>query len=325
MIPLYDEDETLKDELYTPEVRIDRVEKGIDRVEQWQWEEKRLTGIALTGETEGSVAFQYSDDRVEKVTTCTGEGERVLYYTYADGKVKRYTVTVDGNQEGSVAINRNGEGRIGGADIYFSGRYVLGLVDRFRNGEGTLVAARPAYRPAMEQMASTLEGMNFSEEETDPKGEENFRLVFNWYEGNVASEVMSGAVRLEIDPEGIVEDLTLLPESIRQMVYVYLLSHNELPVKLTFSNIVTYTYDQMENPYHGYLGDGLAAQNLSKNNILTARANVNIRVDLILFGREITLINRQVEQDVERDYLYNARNYPVQIAGDGLTVITYRD
>lgn len=310
VLPIVEEDETLKDELYAPDVLIDQVALGVADKEQWYWDGKSLQRIDMTGDREGAVSFKYDDnDRVRKVTNTT-DGERVINYTYADGKMHRYTVTVDGDQQASVSVTRNGEGRIGGADITFSGRYVLDMLERFRNGDNSLIAGFPAGSDLQQPAA---------------KDNQNFHLTFNWYDGNVASEVLSGTVQLEIDPQRVVEDLTLLPDELRAMVYLYLSTHNQLPVKVSFSNVVTYTFDDNKNPYHGYLGDGLTARNLSKNNILTARTNGNSRVTLTLFGRDITLSTRQVEKEVSLTYLYNNEGYPVQIAGDGLTVITYRE
>jgi len=311
VLPIVEEDETLKDELYAPDVLIDQVALGVADKEQWHWDGKSLQRIDMTGDRQGTVSFKYDDNgRVRKVTNTT-DGERVINYTYADGKMRRYTVTVDGDQQASVLVTRNGEGRIGGADITFSGRYVLDMIERFRNGDNSLIAALPAGQPAPEQPTA--------------KDNQNFHLTLNWHDGNVASEVLSGIVQLEIDPQRVVEDLTLLPDELRAMVYLYLSTHNQLPVKISFNNIVTYTFDDNKNPYHGYLGDGITARNLSKNNILTARTNGNSRVMLTLFGRDITLSNRQVEKEVSLTYLYNNQGYPVQIAGDGLTVITYRE
>lgn len=323
VLPIVEEDETLKDELYAPDVLIDQVAMGVADKEQWIWDGNSLQRIDMTGDREGTVTFKYNDEgRVRKVTNTTN-GERVINYTYADGKMHRYTVTVDGDQQASVSVTRNGEGRIGGADITFSGRYVLDMIERFRNGDNSLITARPAWQPALQQLANTLEEMGVVGESLD-KDNQNFHLTLNWYNGNVASEVLSGTVQLEIDPQRVVEDLTLLPDELRSMVYLYLSTHNQLPVKVSFSNVVTYTFDDNKNPYHGYLGDGITARNLSKNNILTARTNGNSRVTLTLFGRDITLSNRQVEKEVSLTYLYNNEGYPVQIAGDGLTVISYK-
>lgn len=324
VIPIVEEDETLKDELYTPDVLIDHVAIGVADMEQWTWDGKTLRSIALTGSTEGKTTFLYADNRVSKVVTSTDK-VRILHYTYANGKMNRYNVDVDGEQEASVTVTRNGEGRIGGADINFSGRYVLDLVDRYRNGDDALVTARPAYRPAMEQLSTTMEWMGVSDADVDSKLDHNFKLTLNWYNGNVASEVMNGEVRLEIDPQRVAEDLTFLPDNLRLLVYTYLVSHNKLPVKVGFSNVATYTFDEEKNPYHGYQGDGLTARNLSKNNILTATTNGNIRVSLLISGREITLSNRDINDKVELTYLYNEAGYPVQISGNSLTVLTYCD
>lgn len=304
VIPIVEEDETLKDELYTPDVLIDHVAKGVADKEQWTWDGKTLRSIALTGNTEGKTTFLYADNRVSKVVTSTDK-VRILRYTYADGKMNRYNVDVDGEQEASVTVTRNAEGRIGGADICFSGRYVLDLLNRYRNGDDALVTApNPMEKPS-----------------TTP----NFKLTYNWYDGNVASEVMNGEVRLEIDPQRVTDDLSFLPENLRMMVNLYLESHNKLPVKVGFSNVVTYTYDENKNPYHGYLGDGLTARNLSKNNILTSTSTGNIRVTFLIGSREITLFNRDINDKVELTYLYNEAGYPVQISGNSLTVLTYCD
>lgn len=325
VIPIVEEDETLKDELYNPDVLIDRVATGVSDEALWHWDGKSLQSIDLKGTREGAVSFKYDNDgRVRKVVASTDK-DRVINYTYLDGKLKQYVVDVDGDQQAYLAVTRNGEGRIGGADINFSGRYVLDMLERFRNGDNALMMAHPAWMPAFEHFATTLQGMGAGEESFATKDDQNFRLTLNWYKGNVASEVLDGSVRLEIDPQRVMEDLALLPDELRALVYSFLSSHSKLPVKVSFSNIVTYTYDENKNPYHGYLGDGLAARNLSKNNILTARTNGNSRVDLIIFGRDITISNRQVEKNVELTYLYNEKGYPVQIAGDGLSVITYRE
>ena len=304
-------------------VYIDHVAKGVTDEEQWTWKGNTLESIALTGNTQGEIAFTYADNRVSMVTN-TGS-QRVLRYSYAGGTMSHYSVDVDGEQEASVSVTRNSEGRISGADIYFSGRYVMDMTSRFRNGDDALITARPAYRQAMEQLSSTMEWMGVSDNDVDSKLDHNFKLVFNWYDGNVASEVMDGAVRLEIDPQRVADNLSLLPEAVQALVYSYLSSHNKLPAKIAFSNVVTYTFDEKENPYHGYQGDGLTALNLSKNNILTANTDGNIRVSLLVFGREITLSDRNVSDKAERTYLYNEKGYPVQIAGDGLTVLTYRE
>lgn len=318
VIPLTKDNDVMNDEMYSPEVKIDQVKNGTVDVAQWVWNGDRLTDIRLSGNTEGTVKFSYAGDRVKEVVTTTDE-QRRLVYTYSNNMLKRYSIFIDGDQKGTALVTRNSEDRISGANITFSGQYVIDMMQRFRNGDNTLIS-----KYAMPQeFATLLDGMGATLDETASKETHNFKLVFNWYKGNVASEVLNGSVRLEIDPQRVVEDLSLLSAEMRMMVYSYLSSHNQLPVKVSFTDIATYTYDEMHNPYHGYLGDGLTAKCLSKNNILTATTKANMRIDILIGSLEIPLMNRNVNQESAYTYLYNDGGFPVHIAGDGLTVIDY--
>lgn len=310
--------------VYAPEVQIAQLNIGANDVQQWQWDGTTLKRIVLTGETVGIIDFAYAGGLLSQVTENIGNG-KTTRFTYNNGQLSHIAVNIDGEREADMQVRHDQYGRTTGADIRFSGSYLLSLLRQYRNGNPDMAANEMAEWSVLGTLAEWLEHLGILDESLDNKIDHNFSLTYNWNNYNVMSEVLDGSVRLELDAQHVVDDLSLLPENIRMAIYTYLSEHNKLPVRVSFSNIATYTFDSMNNPYYGYQGNGLSVRNLSRNNILGSQANGEMTVELLIGDWSFTLYRKPINKSVDRSYHYNWKDYPIQMTGNGLTVITYNN
>ena len=153
-------------------------------------------------------------------------------------------------------------------------------------------------------------------------------MNLQWTGENLMQQVIGGVVTINVSEDDIdfIQQFVSIPEEYLSLVQMaMMLSGGQLPVKMTLTDTITATYDDMYNPMFCNWGEIFSSKNLSLNNVLTMKNNGAFKLSVALMGQETDLFNQPQNSEQSYTYEYNDKKYPTKVVGDGEVVYTYKE
>ena len=317
-VPVYEEG------IYHPCQKLATVTENGVLTEEWNWSQDNLNYITMT-ESGASTMYNYSGDFITKVVSARDYGEEIRY-TYTGNQISGCEIYYEGSLAVTMTMQHNAAGKISGADIVIDDNFLLTLA-------GSLLGNGSAFERLVGR--STAESMilmaQLSNRPSAPKFEisnKTFSMNLQWTGENLTQQVIGGVVTISVSEDDIdfIQQFVSIPEEYLSLVQMaMLLSGGQLPLKMTLTDTITSTYDDMYNPMFCNWGESYSPKNLSLNNVLTMKNNGAFKFAVALMGQETELFNQPQDSEQSYTYEYNEKKYPTKVVGDGEVVYTYKE
>lgn len=312
----------LKEGIYQPSVKIASVSEDGTVEEEWTWVNNNLDNIVMDkSDMPYTVAFSYAGGLLSKVTHNIDGGEEYRY-TYSNNLFQSCATYENGNLGMTMNLSHNAAGKISSADIVIEDSYLM-------DGFGDLMKKAPHRRLVGNATKKGLSMMTMLQRNNGDKfsfGNRSVTLTLQWDGDNVAKAITNANFTLNVTAD----DLELLqmigveiPEQYMSLITTAIaIGGGTLPLQLTMGDTLSYAYDSHHNPYYCYWGNGIAAEVLSKNNVLSTIDNGAVKISANLLGQSIDLMNQPMNDESHCTYEYNSLGYPTSVY-DGYSTYIY--
>ncbi len=312
--------------IYRPAVKIDRISHSDSTAEEvWVWDGDRVDEIVSDNE-EVSVSFTYgSEDRVQSIASYV-LGPRIDFaFNYNPQKyISGIDLTTGGINMASAVVTHNAQNKLNHISLSLNEELINMLLSMLPSimGDSTgnlpfsFLTAAPASKFTVDDQAVDID--------------------FAWTGENVSRMIVSGHLNVtttlnEMPTELLQTMAGDYADMIDMAINVLNLGDTPIPVQLTVSDTVDYTYDSQKNPMKGFLGHVDVAA-LSANNMLTVsgHGNANISASLSLGGLGALPFNYDYPLNdlgsASLSYTYTSDGYPhvVTDADGNTTTYTYK-
>lgn len=316
------EEGTLGEGIYKPSHRIIAVVQGTDTLQNWTWGTSKLASVSDVQNDE-TREFDYTGDMLGNVTVTSGEEVQTIQYTYGGSLVTKMEVVNGSQVDVTMNIHHDADDKISTIGLVISDDYAiqmaLGRVN-FKSILGRLIG-----RNAFEGIAEML-ALSVSDRDAKMTVENKyFSIAYEWDGANIVRETLTGNLTATAALSDVADAFNF--SSISSFLSYF--GNNEHPLESTIERVTTYTYDAKRNPLWYYWGDGIGAQNLSRNNILTATTTgsvestitVTLPDNIPMLGGTTRDFNRSTDLSGEEShtYIYNAYDLPASVTTDGTT------
>jgi hypothetical protein len=299
---------TYQEGVYAPLMKIETLNYDDGTVQTWNWNGEQLMSV-----TEGndSRQFTYSNGRIAQVSgtmsnlmgmipNVTG----VVSFTYNGNLLDKSTVNSDGTDLALMTFN-HADGKISSVDAAVDAEYISGMLD------GMMTGAKGQKINPKQILLDTSDNSIHAE------------LV--WEGKNVKQMVVMGNIPFELSKEAYETLKPYLPveQAMLSLIDLYFLVSDAIPLQISISDTMDYTYDNKINPYYCYMGE-LVPANLSLNNYLTMSSHGTATISVTLTETPMKVVSQPINDYEEYTYEYNEKNYPTYVEGSKNYSITYK-
>lgn len=316
-VPVYEEG------IYHPCQKLATVAENGSVTEEWNWSQDNLNYITLTGE--GTATYSYSGDLITKVVSARDYGEEIRY-TYTGNQISGCEIYYEGSPAVTMTMQHNAEGKLSGADIVIDDNFLLSLAGNLLGGGSAF--ERLVGRSTAESMILMAQLCNRPSAPKYEISDKTFSMNLQWTGENLTQQVIGGVVTINVSEEDIdfIQQFVNIPDEYLTLVQMaMMLSGGQLPLKMTLTDTIISTYDDMYNPMFCNWGEIFSPKNLSLNNVLTMKNNAAFKFSVALMGQETDLFNQPQNSEQSYTYEYNDKKYPTKVVGDGEVVYTYKE
>lgn len=312
--------------IYRPAVKIDRINHSDSTADEvWVWDGDRVDEITSDSE-EGNVSFTYdSEDRVQSITSYISGTQLGFAFGYDPQKyISGVNVNAMNIDMASAVTTHNAQNKLSHISLTVNEELLNMLLsllptimgDSTGNLPFSFLTAAPASKFTVDDQAADID--------------------FVWTGENVSRMIISGRLNFtttlnEMPTELLQTMAGDYADMIDIAINVLNLGDTPIPVQVTVSDTVDYTYDNQKNPLKGFLGHvDIAA--LSANNLLTVsgHGNANLSASLSLGALGALPFNYDYPLNdlgsASLSYTYTSDGYPhvVTDADGNTTTYTYK-
>jgi len=312
--------------------------EGADQ--NWIWSDYKLQRIDEmddAGNFLPAYTYSYNGWRLSQMLMMSDQMPGTVDYTYTNDKLTGISISTSGMTIGDATFVRDNADKVTHIDIVANQQMIEMLINILSENffgeedgddEGskdmlTTVFGNDLTR-AMAVTAKALYGdRKLSVSSTD------FAVDFTWNGENVSQVIISAAISGGITINELNEIVDL--ESVVDPNILGLLSalsgDQELPLDITVGDTIDYTYDQMNNPFKGFLGQPdvscFSANNVASSHTYgTMKAALTVTVPFL--GDQQIPFSQPIDDELTSfTYNYNAGNFPTMRESSNDVTVTY--
>lgn len=313
---------TFAEGIYKPTYRITSIKEGGNVVQSWSWGTSKLASVVNTKDNTSS-SFTYSGDMIGGVTISGDNTDKSIIYTYGGSLVTQMKISNNFQDDVIMNIQHDANDRLASVDLILSNDYAIQMcigVVNFKSALGRLVG-----KETFEAMTEMLSMMNLEKNASKLDiSNKHFSITYTWNGGNIVKESLRGNVQATATIAEVADAFNF--GSISSILSY--ISNDPFPLESDLQRDIVYTYDNNPNPIWYYWGEGIAVENLSKNNILTATTSGTLdNYFTITFPESIPIVGGTTREfprstdlaaSVTHTYSYNANGYPTTVTTDGV-------
>ena len=310
------------DGIYNPGAKIDQIHYSDSATpdEVWQWEGDRVMSISMTaagGSEQAGISFDYNNEgRIADIfTTVMGAPiEAALNYN-AQKLINGASIYAGGTTMATAQVSHNAQQKVNRISLDVNDEVLAQLVQ--------LISMLLSDSNSIMPFLTTTPSSKFSIDN------DAFEANFIWGGNNVTRMIVNAQLNMTTTlneiPTGLLQ--TLVPADYASMIElaVTLMGDTPIPVQVTVTDTVDYTYDNQQNPLRGFLGR-MSIAALSANNLATVtghgKANISGSLNLGLMGSLPINYDYPLNDlgNASYSYTYTPDGYPLVVTdADGNT------
>lgn len=315
---------TLSEGIFQPKYKIQKITEGSNIISSWTWGTSKLASIS-DKENHCEMTFNYSGDMLGSVlfTYDNGNEDESIYYTYGGTLLTKVELVKGTTTMVTMIVNHNANDQISNINLEMSDSYLIALAMQQLGMGGKAIThlISPSAIDAITTLAKALPSKKgkYSIEN------KHFSITYTWENDNLVKEVLSGNITAEASLTDLGSAINMGPYL--DMILNYINLDQEFPLSCTVHRETNYSYDDNPNPLLFFWGNGIDAQNLSRNNITnsiaTGAADVTIVITIpdgipLLGGTDYPYKQSfDLSGKTSYNYQYNNKHYPVSVTTDG--------
>lgn len=309
-----DSNDQMQEGVYNPEARIMEIYDDGTLAESWNWADGHLMSISTPGENgnEEKTVFTYSGNRVATVTT-TSPLSAIVTVNYTGDYVSSLVANNHGIQLVNATVAHNGDHKISHVDMDIDEtmiNYMIGLLQNNNEAFNRQPLTRLLGRPVTEELVR-FASLSLRNERKINVDSINVGLDFAWNGSNVRQMIITANIKAGVTMEEVTHFIDL-----GEYAEIVASIPGEQPLAVAISDTIDYTYDNMKNPLHGFLGE-LNISSLSKNNLQTSHSHgsteIQLTITLPFIGERPFSQSRPINITTSLQYTYNETGFPVKV------------
>lgn len=313
---------TFAEGVYKPTYRIVSIKESGEVVQSWSWGTSKLASVVNTKDNITS-SFTYSGDMLGGVSISGENSNQDIVYTYGGSLVTQMKISHNLQDDVVMNIQHDANDRLAAVDLVLSNDYAIQMcigVVNFKSALGRLVG-----KETFEAMTEMLSLMNLKKNAGKLDiSNKHFSITYTWEGSNIVKESLRGNVQATATISEVAEAFNF--GSISNLLSY--ISNDPFPLESSIQRDIVYTYDNNPNPIWYYWGEGIAVENLSRNNIVTATTTGTLENQItITFPDAIPIVggtsrefprSTDLAASVTHTYTYNNNGYPTTVTTNGV-------
>ena len=316
---------TFAEGIYKPTNKIVSVKEGSTNVQTWSWGSSKLSSITdLTNNL--TYSFNYSGDMIGSVIINGSDQTQKIIYTYGGSLLTKVEIINGTRTDVTMNVTHNANDQISSVDLLLSNDYLVSLAKSMLGMKSALQHVVGAN--AAEAIVETAKLISVAKID-NPKysiSNKTFSINYVWDGNNLIRETLTGNVSATASLVNVADAFNM--GSISSIINL-IGGDEEFPLSCTVNRTTNYTYDNKHNPLYCCWAQGISADNLSVNNLISAvstgaaEASITITVpeSIPMVGGMTYPFNRNIDLggNTNYTYTYNKKDLPDTYTVDGKT------
>lgn len=306
---------------YNPSVKIEYVAVDGNPSEEWVWVGNQLNVVRQddgNGSYSDAISFVYDGNRVQELNYSGSMMSGTMSLEYDGNGISTISLVRDGEEMLSAQVDHSEPNKISQMQATVDGAYInelLGsLLGNFSFGKGG--NTKLEFTGGQASVDYVWDGDNVS------------RMIANIsVSGSVTLNEINNVIDIRPYINSYLSSMGL--SFITADMILAAIGDSPMPVALTVSDTIDYTYDAKINPFRGYMGN-FDVSMLSGNNVTASNSygqmNAVLTVSYMGMGGDMPISYPVPSQTSTFTYTYNAAGFPLTVTdGDGsVTEYTYK-